>query len=242
VHTQLIAHDALRREPVRVHCLRNSLETSMHWTGRLVQVVRRDVAVGIGVLAAGADATLANVIQVAPVVGVLSSGVVCDLHVVFCAQITGNGASSRTFGTGAFSCEVGVRRSGAMGIVAIVASARLEDAVGVGHGVEAGVCRFIEAMASRCANRGGRPGAYAIDGAGDASAQGTGSRGAVSDVAIVASAGLEDAVGVGLGVGAGAFTRRCADRGGRPGAYAIDGWCGRNFLDVGADGRDAILV
>jgi len=36
--------------------------------------------------------------------------------------------------------------------------------------------------------------------------------------------------------------RRCADRRGRPGAYAIDGWCGRNFLDVGADGRDAILV
>ena len=36
--------------------------------------------------------------------------------------------------------------------------------------------------------------------------------------------------------------RRCADRRGRPGACAIDGWCGRNFLDVGADGRDAILV
>ena len=72
---------------MRVRCLRN-----------LVQVVGRDVAVGIGVLAAGADATLANVIQVAPVVGVLSSGVVRDFHDVACAdgasQEADNGAST----------------------------------------------------------------------------------------------------------------------------------------------------
>jgi hypothetical protein len=41
-----------------------------------------------------------------------------------------------------------------MGIIAIVASAGLEGAVGVGHGVCAGVCRCIEGIASRCAGDG----------------------------------------------------------------------------------------
>jgi hypothetical protein len=55
------------------------------------KAVRRDVAVGIGVVAAGADASLANLIQVEPVVGVLSSGVVRDSHDVACADGASNG-------------------------------------------------------------------------------------------------------------------------------------------------------
>jgi hypothetical protein len=114
----------------------------------------------------------------------------------------------------------GTGSRGAVGDGAIVASAGLEGDVGVGGGVFAGL--------STCRGAGGgcRPGAYAIDWAGVASARGTSSRGAVGDGAIVASADLEDAVDVGVGVGAGLFTVRCAAclRGGwRPGAYAIDG-------------------
>ena len=76
--------DPLRRAPVRVRCLRN-----------LVKVVPVDC------VGARADASLANLIQVAPVVGVLSSGVVRDFHDA-CVDGASNGASRSTGGTGAF--------------------------------------------------------------------------------------------------------------------------------------------